>query len=88
MIGCNGNRDEAIAVYSDERCRGPGPLVYSFLGLKHLYGALGSHYDNTPVQYTAIFHGCKNANFQFNFFEYFHIFAQNIYCGYTLEPPQ
>ena len=21
------------------------------------------------------------------FFYYFHIFAQNIYCGYTLEPP-
>ena len=22
------------------------------------------------------------------FFDYFHIFAQNIYCGYTLEHPQ
>ena len=47
-----------------------------------------THYENTPdVQYTAIFHGCKNDNFRLNFFDYFHIFAQNIYCGYTLEPP-
>ena len=41
------------------------------------------HYENTPMQYTAIFHSCKNDNFQ-----YFHIFAKNIYCGYSLEPPQ
>ena len=41
------------------------------------------------VQYTAIFHGCKNDNFQMNFFQYiFRIFAQNLDCGYTLEPPQ
>ena len=40
------------------------------------------------VQYTAIFHGCKNDNFQMNFFDIFLIFAQNIDCGYTLEPPQ
>ena len=46
------------------------------------------HYGNTPMQYTAIFQGCKNDNFQLNFFDYFHFFAQNIYCGYTLEPPQ
>ena len=45
------------------------------------------HYEITPVQYAAIFHGCENDNFQLNFFDYFHIFAQNIYCGYTLEPP-
>ena len=40
------------------------------------------------VQYTAIFHGCKNDNFQMNFFDIFLIFAQNIDCGYTLELPQ
>ena len=39
------------------------------------------------VQYTAIFHGCKNDNFQMKKFEFFLIFAQNIDCGYTLEPP-
>ena len=39
------------------------------------------------MQHTAIFHGCKNGNFHLNFFDYFHIFAQNIDSGYTLEPP-
>ena len=46
------------------------------------------HYEKTPLQYTAIFHGCKNVNFQMNFVDYFLIFAKNIDCGYTLEPPQ
>ena len=45
------------------------------------------HYANTPMQYTAIFHGCKNDNFQSKCFDYFHTFTQNIDCGYTLEPP-
>ena len=36
------------------------------------------HYENRPMQHTAFFHGCKNDNFQLNFFDYFHIFAQNI----------
>ena len=35
------------------------------------------HYANMSVQYTAIFHGYI-----------FLIFAQNIDCGYTLEPPR
>ena len=43
------------------------------------------YYANTPMQYTAIFHGCKNDNFQMIFFYIFLIFAQNIDCGYTLE---
>ena len=46
------------------------------------------HYKNTPMHHTAIFHGCKNDNFQMKFFYIFLIFAQNIDCGYTLEPPQ
>ena len=46
------------------------------------------HYANMSVQYTAIFHGCKNDNFQMKIFDFFLIFAQNIDCGYTLEPPQ
>ena len=46
------------------------------------------HYANMSVQYTAIFHGCKNDNFHMKFFDIFHLFAQNIDCGYTLEPPQ
>ena len=34
------------------------------------------------------FTGCKNDNFQMKMFDIFLIFAQNIDCGYTLEPPQ
>ena len=44
-------------------------------------------YENTPMQYPAIFHGCKNVNFQMKKYNIFLIFAQNIDCGYTLEPP-
>ena len=54
--------------------------------MKHL--SFKFHYANMSVQYTAIFHGCKNDNFQMKIFDIFLIFAQNIDCGYTLEPPQ
>ena len=40
------------------------------------------------VQYTAIFHGCKNGNFLMKKCEIFLSFAKNIDCGYTLEPPR
>ena len=49
---------------------------------KHLY-----HYDNKPIQYTEIFHGCKNGNFQMKNCDICVIFAQNIDYGYTLDPP-
>ena len=41
------------------------------------------HYENTSMQHTAIFHSCK-----MTIFDYFHIFAHNIDCGYSLELPQ
>ena len=44
----------------------------------------GLHDGNTPMQHTAIFHD----NFHLKFFDYFLMFAQNIDCRYTLEPPQ
>ena len=43
------------------------------------------HYANMSVQYTAMFHGCKDGNFQFKFLDCFRIFAKNIDCGYMLE---
>ena len=45
------------------------------------------HYANTPMQYTAIFHAYKNVHFQMKKYNIFLIFAQNIDCGYTLQPP-
>ena len=49
---------------------------------------LQKHYENTPMQHTAIFHVRKNDNFHLKFFYFFLIFTQNIDCGYALEPPQ
>ena len=46
------------------------------------------YYANTPMQYTAKFHCCKNVHFQMKYFNIFLIFAQNIDCGYRLKPPQ
>ena len=46
------------------------------------------HYENLPVQYTKNFLALKIKNFQYKKFDIFLIFAQNIDCGYTLEPPR
>ena len=46
------------------------------------------HYENTPMQYREKNFGCKNENFHRKIFDIFLIFAQNIDCGYTLEPPR
>ena len=46
------------------------------------------HYNNRPMQYTANLNGCKNDKFLLKIFKSFLIFAQNINCGYTLEPSQ
>ena len=40
------------------------------------------------MQYTEIFKVVKNGNFHHKNFDIFLIFAQNIDCGYTLEPPR
>ena len=45
----------------------------------------GFHYDNTPIQYTAIVKAVKHDNFLLKSFDIFLIFAQNIECGYTLD---
>ena len=46
------------------------------------------HYENLPMQYKQIFLALKIENFQLKIFDVFLIFAQNIDCGYTLEPPR
>ena len=46
-----------------------------------------SHYDNTLIQYAANFTAVK-MTILIGFFFLIQKFAQNIYCGYTLEPPQ
>ena len=44
--------------------------------------------ENMLLQFTTIFEAVKFENFYLIFFYIFLIFAQNIDCGYTLEPPR
>ena len=47
------------------------------------------NYENLPMQYTRIFLSpVKIENFMRKISIFFHLFAQNIDCGYTLEPPR
>ena len=46
------------------------------------------HYENMAMQYIKIFKLLKNETFQKKSFAIFLIFAQNINCGYPLEPPR
>ena len=41
-----------------------------------------------PMQNTVIYKIVKKENFHYKIFDIFLIFAQNIDCGYTLEPPR
>ena len=50
---------------------------------------LPNHYETLSMQYTEIFFTCKKLKISSeNFFDIFLIFAHNIDCGYTLEPPR
>ena len=56
----------------------------STLGYKSK-GIGSRHYENAPIKiYRQFFH---QKNFQIKKFEIFLISAQNIDCGYSLEPP-
>ena len=50
---------------STHRGNAPACLVSKLLEVKL------AHYANMSVQYTAIFHGCKNDNFQMKLFDIF-----------------
>ena len=58
-------------------------MYLGFLLMKRAKISLRKH----PMQYTVIFHGCKNDYFQMKNCDIFLIFARNIDRGYTLEPP-
>ena len=47
-----------------------------------------NHYENTPIQIYLKFYLQKTENFQIKISYIFHISAQNIDCGYSLEPPR
>ena len=45
------------------------------------------HYENMPIQIYWKFHHQKTQDFSDKNSDIFHISAQNIDCGYLLEPP-
>ena len=47
-----------------------------------------THYENTPIQIYWKFHHQKLKFFRKKTSDIFHISAQNIDCGYSLEPPR
>ena len=46
------------------------------------------HYENTPIEIYRKFHHPKLKNFRQKKSDIFHISAQNIDCGDSLEPPR
>ena len=46
------------------------------------------HYENTPIQIYRNFHLQKLKIFRYKKIDIFHMSAQNIDCGYSLEPPR
>ena len=49
-------------------------------------GAQGAINNNTPMQYKCDFSALKFGNFHMKKCDIFLVFAQNINCGYTIEP--
>ena len=50
--------------------------------------AIESHYKNIPIQIHRKFHLQRLKIFRWKTLIFFHISAQNIDCGYSLEPPR
>ena len=50
-------------------------------------GCRKTHYENKPIQNILKILPPKNESFQMKYSKMFHISAQNIDCGYSLEPP-
>ena len=61
-------------------------MLYSYLVESKFH--LLCHYENMPIQIYWKFYHQKNENFQIKNSDIFHISAQNIDCGYSLEPPR
>ena len=58
------------------------------LDMQHWGHKPDKHYENTPIQIHWKFYYQKMAIFQIKNSDIFYISAQNIDCGYSLEPPR
>ena len=63
-------------------------LIYIQAILFHHIFFLFLHFENTPIQIYRKFHLQNTEKFQIKKSDIFHISAQNIDCGYSLEPPR
>ena len=74
----------------DFNFEGTAFIVLDYIFTKSVQSELCFYITKKPAHatYSDFFHGCKNDNFQSKSFDCFHIFAQNIDYGFTLEPPQ
>ena len=52
------------------------------------HNKINTHYENTPIQIYGKFQFQKTENFQIKNSDSSHVSAQNIDCGYSLEPPR
>ena len=52
------------------------------------YNCRAAHYENAPIQIYRKFHLQKPLKFQIKNSDIFHISAQNMDWGYSLEPPR
>ena len=55
---------------------------------EHFFLCLMPHYENTSIQIHWTFYHQKLAFFSKKKSDIFHVSAQNIGCGYSLEPPR
>ena len=62
--------------------------MYIFVKYKCIKNTVKYHYENTPIQIHREYHLQKSENFQIKNSSIFHTFAQNMDCGYSLEPPR
>ena len=61
-------------------------VPYAIYWLTPVVGPI--HYENTPIQIYWKFYNQEKEKFQIKNSDIFHIPAQNIDCGYSLEPPR
>ena len=75
---------------TDTRFKQAGYICYiqCIFGKKKSYTKSLKHYENTSIQIYRKFHLQNPENFQIKNADIFYISAQNIDCGYSLEPPR
>ena len=76
-------RDRHTDGYTEDQLETIIPHHYHVVGYKN-----AKHYENTPIQIHWKFYHQKMAIFQIKSSDIFHISAQNIDCGYSLELPR